>query len=224
MRAAGLRQHTSCGKPLSILLADDHPALREGLRSLLSSREDFEIQGEVASGEQAYTWYRASRPDIVVLDLSMNGCGGLEALRRIIQFDPRARILVYTVHTSEAMLARALALGALGYVTKGNTIDVLIDGLREVAQHRGFVSPDMMHAMVRQHAGHERPLVEQLSDREFQILLLTAQGDDVRACAKSLNLSEKTVSNYLTQIKAKLQVANTAELTRLAIRVGLVAL
>ncbi len=209
------------GTRLTLLLADDHPALRQGLRSLLASQRDFAVTGEVSSGEEAYTWYRAHRPDVVILDLSMAGYGGMEALRRIIQFDPRACILVYTVHDTEAMLTRALAFGALGYVTKGSEIDVLIAGIRQVARRRGFVSPDMMHAMVRQHARQERPLTEQLSDREFQILLLTAQGDSVHACAQALNLSDKTVSNHLTRIKTKLQVTSTAELVRLAIRAGL---
>lgn len=156
------------------------------------------------------------------MDLSMEGYGGLEALHRIIQFDPRARILVYTVHASDAMLHRALSLGALGYVTKASDIDVLLHGIREVARHRGFVSPDMIPAMVRKHAGQDRPLLEHLSDREFQILLLTAQGQTADACAATLNLSGKTVRNHLTRIKAKLKVADTAALTRLVIRAGLV--
>jgi two-component system, NarL family, invasion response regulator UvrY len=205
-----------------LLIVDDHPALRLGLRSVLASQSDFKIAAEADSGEEAYAAYRRHRPDTVILDLSMAGCGGHEALKRIKHFDPQARILIYTVHSSEVMLARALGLGALGYVTKGSDIDVLIQGIREVAQHRGFVSPDMVHAMVRRHASPERSLTEQLSDREFQVLLLTAQGNSVHACAHALNLSDKTVSNHLTQVKAKLQVAHTADLIRLAIGAGLV--
>ncbi len=223
MYSATPAQIAATARPLTILLVDDHPALRSGLRSLLSSREDFQVQGEAASGEAAYSWYRTHHPDIVVMDLGMGGYGGLEALRHIIQIDPQARILVYTVHTSDAMLNRALALGALGYVSKGSEIDVLIQGIREVACHRGFVSPDMVSALVRAQAGQDRrSLLEKMSDREFQILLLIAQGRKVAECAQTLNLSDKTVSNHLTRIKAKLGVANTAELTRLAIRKGLV--
>jgi RNA polymerase sigma factor (sigma-70 family) len=210
------------GARLSILLVDDHPALRQGLRSLMSSQPDFDVTGEASSGEEAYVSYRSQQPDVVVLDLSMAGHGGLEALRRIVQFDPQARILIYTVHTSETLLARALTLGALGYVSKGSEIDTLIQGIREVGRHRGFISPDLVHVMVSQHARRVRPLVEQLSDREFQILLLTAQGKSARECAQDLNLSEKTVRNHLTQIKTKLQAGTTAELIRMAIRAGLV--
>ncbi len=208
--------------PISLLLVDDHPALRAGLISLLACEPGLQVQGHVANGEDAYAWYRARQPDVVVMDLSMEGCGGLEALRRIMQFAPQAQVLIYSVHASEAMLHRALALGALGYVSKGSETDILIHGIREVASHRGYVSPDLVPAMVRKHTGPTQPLLENLSDREFQILLLTAQGHKVEECARALNLSDKTVRNHLTRIKARLNVADTAELIRLAIRAGLV--
>ena len=214
---------TSTGKT-TVLVVDDHPVLRAGLRSLLSGEHDIEVTGDVASGEDAYRWYRAHRADVVLMDLAMSGYGGMEALRRILQFDPVARIIVYSVYSTEVMLNRALALGALGYVTKCCDVDVLLTGIREVAQQRGYVSPDMIPVMVRHRVVPERVPLEQLSDREFQILLLTAQGQSVSECAKVLCLSEKTVRNYLTRIKNKLQAADTAELTRLAIRMGLTGL
>jgi two-component system, NarL family, invasion response regulator UvrY len=207
--------------PIAVLLVDDHPALRAGLRSLLSSEPGIEVLADVAGGEEAYTWYRAHRADVVVMDLSMAGYGGMEALRRILQFDPLARILVYSVHTSEVMLHRALALGALGYVTKGSSVDALITGIRELARGQGYVGPDMVSAMVRKRATPEGGLLEQLSSREFQILILTAQGQAVAECAQALNLSEKTVRNHLTHIKAKLRAADTGALIRVAIRAGL---
>lgn len=209
-------------RPISVLLVDDHPALRAGLRSLLSSEPGIEVLADVAGGEEAYAWYRTHRAAVVVMDLSMAGYGGMEALRRILQFDPRARILIYSVHTSEVMLHRALALGALGYVTKGSSVDALITGIRELARGQGYVGPDMISAMVRKRATPAGGLLEQLSSREFQILILTAQGQTVAQCAQALNLSEKTVRNHLTQIKAKLGAADTAALIRVAIRAGLV--
>ena len=132
---------------IRVLLVDDHPALRAGLRSLLSTEPDIEVAGEAASGEEAYAWYRAHLPDVVLMDLSMEGMGGMEALRRILQLDAAARILVYSVHATEVMLNRALSLGALGYVTKANDTGVLVDGIREVARRRGFVSPDLILTM-----------------------------------------------------------------------------
>ena len=205
-----------------MLLVDDHPALRAGLRSLLSGEPGIAIQGDVATGEEAYGWYRTHRPDVVVMDLSMSGFGGMECVRRILQFDPMARILVYTVHTSDTMLNRVLALGGLGYVTKGSDFESLLKGIREVAGHRGFVSPDMISFMVRGRSVGDRSLPEQLGDRGFQVFLLTAQGHKVTECAQILNLSDKTIRNHLTQIKARLKLADTAALTRLAIRAGLV--
>lgn len=206
---------------IRILLVDDHPALRAGLGSLLSTEADMVVGGEAASGEEAYSRYRALQPDVVIMDLAMEGAGGLEALRDILKFDPRARILVYSVHASEVMLDRALTLGALGYVTKGNDAAVLIAGIREVASRRGYVSPDLVHFVVSRQAHQGRVPLDRLSEREFQILLLLARGQTVAGCALALAMSEKTVRNNLTRIKAKLDVTDTAGLIRLAIRAGL---
>lgn len=206
---------------LTILLVDDHPALRAGLRSLLSAESDMAVSNEAVSGEDAYSKYRNHKQDVVVMDLSMTGFGGIEAIRRIIQYDAQARILVYSVHTSEVMLHRALSLGALGYVTKGSDTAILVQGIREVAARRGFVSPDLIPLMVRQHT-EGQAFTDQLGDREFMIFLLTAEGKKPAECARALNLSEKTIRNYLTQIKTRLCVDDTAELTRIAIRAGLV--
>ncbi len=215
------RPSRTASKPVGVLLADDHPALRAGLRSLISEEAGLAVTGEVASGEEACIEYRSGHHDVVVIDLSMTGFGGMEAIRRIMQFDAQASILVYSVHATEVMLSRALTLGALGYVTKASSTDVLIAGIREVAARRGYVSPDLVPAMVRHHATPGRSLLERLSAREFQILLLTAQGNRAEACARTLNLSDKTVRNHLTGIKVKLGVTDTAELVRLAIRLGL---
>ncbi len=206
---------------IRVLLVDDHPALRAGLRSLLSAEPGMRVVADLASGEDANAWCRSHEADVVVMDLSMEGYGGMEAIRRLAQFDPQIGILVYSVHATEIMLSRALTLGALGYVTKASTTDVLVAGVREVAAGRGFVSPDLIPAMVQRQSAPEQSRLALLGEREFQILLLTAQGHPVDHCARTLNLSEKTVRNHLTRIKAKLDVANTAELTRLAIRAGL---
>ncbi len=205
---------------ISILIVDDHPALRAGLRQLLDGEADMEVVGDVSCGEEAYAWYRGHHPDVVVMDLSMAGYGGVESLRRILRYDSLARVLIYTVHDSDVMLSRALRQGALGYVTKGSDIDSLLEGIRSVAGRRGFVSRDMVPALVREHANPDQALVDQLSHREFQILLLIAQGQRVAECAATLSLSEKTVRNHLTQIKVKLNVGDSAELIRLAIRAG----
>lgn len=207
---------------IRVLLADDHPALRAGLRSLLLTEPDIEVVCDAGSGEKAYLCYRTHQPDVVVLDLSMEGIGGMEALRRILKHDPSAGVLVYSVHATEVMMARALSLGALGYVTKGNDIAVLVSGIREVACRRGFISSDLVTLMVRRQVSHERTLLEHLSNKEFQVLLLTAQGNKPESCALILSMSEKTVRNHLTKIKVKLGAPDTAGLVLLAVRAGLV--
>jgi DNA-binding NarL/FixJ family response regulator len=208
--------------PLRILLADDHPALRAGLASLLSAEPGFVVAGEAGSGEEAYAAYRRLLPDVAIIDLSMVGYGGIEAIRRIRQTDPQARLLVYSVHANETMLDRALSLGALGYVTKASDNGTLIRGIREVAQRRGFVSQDLIPAMVRRQRSVDPLHIDRLSEREFAIFLLTGHGQKPADCALTLNLSEKTIRNQLTRIKEKLGVDDTAALTRLAIRAGLV--
>ena len=216
------RPPRTASKPVNVLLADEHPALRAGVRSLIAEESGLTVSGEVASGEDACTEYRSGRHDVVVMDLSMTGFGGMEAIRRIMQFDAQAAILVYSVHATEVMLSRTLTLGALGYVTKASSTDVLIAGIRAVAARRGYVSPDLVPSIVRRHTTPGKSPVDRLTAREFQILLLTAQGNRADACALTLNLSEKTVRNHLTGIKVKLGVTDTAELIRLAIRLGLV--
>jgi len=209
-------------RPIAILLVDDHPALRAGLRSLLSAEPGISVIGGAASGEEAYTRYREFRPDVVIMDLFMQGYGGLEAIHHIRHFDGQARILVYSICATEVMVNRALAAGALGYVTKGSNTEFLVQGVREVGKGRGYVSPDLIDFMVHSHTSRDRPLLANLSHREFQVLLLTAHGKKPDACAQTLNVGEKTVRNHLSQIKAKLHVADTADLIRLAIRAGLV--
>lgn len=207
---------------LQLLIVDDHPALRAGLCSLLSTEPDFAVAGEAASGERAYAWYQAHRPDVVVMDLSMEGIGGMESLRRIHRHDPDARVVIYSVHATAVMLNRALSMGALGYITKASDASVLVAGIREVANRRGFVSPDLIPVVVQRHASRERSVIEQLTDKEFQIFVLTMGGNPVDDCARILSMSGKTVRNHLTKIKAKLGVDDTAGLVLLAARAGLV--
>jgi two-component system invasion response regulator UvrY len=118
----------STANPVRVMVVDDHPALRAGLRSLIDSDPALRVLLEVGSGEAAYAEYRTQRPDAVVMDLSMDGFGGIEAIRRIRALDPRAAILVYSVHNSQVLLERALEAGALGFVTKGSKVDTLLEG------------------------------------------------------------------------------------------------
>jgi two-component system invasion response regulator UvrY len=209
-------------QPVTVMVVDDHPALRAGLCSLIGSDPALRVLQQAASGEEAYAAYRSRRPDAVVMDLSMEGFGGIEAIRRIREIDPRAAILVYSVHNSQVLLERALDAGALGFVTKGSNVDALLQGLKKVARGESFVSSDMVPALLDRHRSSGTSRFNRLTQREFQVFRLLSEGHPLPECATILNLSPKTVSNHFTQIRAKLGVSSPAEMARMAIRQGLI--
>jgi two-component system invasion response regulator UvrY len=166
----------STANSVRVMVVDDHPALRAGLRSLIDSDPALRVLLEVGSGEAAYAEYRTQRPDAVVMDLSMDGFGGIEAIRRIRALDPRAAILVYSVHNSQVLLERALEAGALGFVTKGSKVDTLLEGLKRVARGESFVSGDMLPALLDRHRPSAANQFKQLTQREFQSLQAAQRG------------------------------------------------
>ncbi|MBN8497463.1 response regulator transcription factor [Accumulibacter sp.] len=212
----------AAGKQVTVMVVDDHAALRAGLRSVIDSDPGLRVVLDVPSGEVAYAQYQTLRPDTVVMDLSMEGFGGIEAIRRIRSRDPQAAILVYTVHNSRVLLERALEAGALGFVTKGSDIDTLLQAIKRIASRESFVSPDMLPALLDRHFPAGGVSFDRLTQREFQVFKLLSEGHALPECADILNLSSKTVSNHFTQIRAKLGVDSPAEMARIAIRQGLV--
>ncbi|HNO13473.1 MAG TPA: response regulator transcription factor [Accumulibacter sp.] len=208
--------------PVTVLVVDDHPALRAGLRSLIDSDPALRVLAEVESGEAAYAAYRTHRPDTVVMDLSMEGFGGIEAIRRIRGLDPQAAVLVYSVHNSQVLLERALEAGAMGFVTKGSNVETLLLGLKKVAKGESFVSADLLPALLDRHRPSGAAQFNRLTQREFQVFRLLSEGHSLSECASILNLSSKTVSNHFTQIRAKLGVSSLAEMAHMAIRQGLI--
>ena len=207
---------------IRVLLVDDHPVVCAGVRALLECEPDIKVIGEAGTGEEAYTLYREQQPDVVLMDLSMPGFGGLEAIRRMAGRDEKARILVFSIHESEVMLARALEAGAMGFVTKGSSPELLPIAVRRVAAgHRTF-SPDLACRRTRAHAKNGRTVLDDLSAREFEVFCLLARGYAVNETAELLSLSPKTVSNHLTNIKRKLQPSGGANLTLIAIQHGII--
>ena len=207
---------------ISILLADDHVVVRAGYRRLLENTPDIEVIAEVASGEDAYSRYCEQHPDVVVMDLTMPGMGGLEASRRILAYDGSAKILVFSVHENEVMLNRALDLGVLGYISKRSASRVMIEAVRKVAAGEMYVGQEMMSHLVKRTTSSDTELVSELSPREFEVFRLLADSKSVNEIARLLNLSPKTVGHHMTQIKNKLHINNIAGLTRLAIRLGII--
>lgn len=207
---------------IRVLLVDDHAVVRAGYGRLLKMAGDIEVVGEADSGERAYALCREQAFDVIVMDLSLPGMSGIEATRRICSRNPGTRILVFSVHEEEIFVRRALAAGATGYIGKRAVADVLIDAVRQVARGKRYIGA----ALVDEDAAPfeaENPLAR-LSSREFEIFRLLASGASVNAIAEELFLSPKTVANHASRLRAKLGLGGTADLTRLAIRTGVVGL
>jgi two-component system invasion response regulator UvrY len=199
---------------IRILLADDHPVVRDGYRRLLEGTEDLRVVAEAGDADSTYAAHQRHRPDVVVLDLSMPG-GGLDALRRIRAWDPQARVLVFSMHDSEIMIRRAREAGALDYLVKHSCADELIDAVRRVANQRLPVDPGRMPDSAVAGETGDDPLRE-LSPREFQIFQLIAEGHALTEIAATLHISPKTANVHHAHIMQKLSLKNDAQLVRLA--------
>jgi len=207
---------------VSVLLVDDHEVVRAGYRRLLDNTEDIEVVAEATDGEQAYQLYLEHKPTVVVMDLTMPGIGGLDASRRILARDHNARILVFSVHENEIFLNRAMDLGILGYISKRNASRVMIEAVRCVARGEPYIGQEMMPHLVQRRQSDDGERIAGLSPREFEVFRLRAEGMSVNEIADLLNVSPKTVGHHNTSIKQKLGATNDAELTRLAIRLGVI--
>jgi DNA-binding NarL/FixJ family response regulator len=202
-----------------VILVDDHAVVRAGYRVLLRDVPEIEVVGEAPSGEEAYRLYVELAPDVVVMDLSLPGMGGLEAIRRIVARDADARILVFSMHDDVAFVDQALRAGAQGYITKRSAPHVLADAIREVAAGGGYLERELEAALARESPGQDR--LSRLSPREFSIFCMLAEGLGAAEIAQRLCLSAKTVANYGTLIKKKLGARNQAELVHLALGRGM---
>ena len=209
-------------KKTTIVLVDDHAVVRAGVRRLLEQQPLFEVIGEAESGEKAYQLFGELKPDVMVMDLSMPGMGGLEAIRRILMRNEKAKILVLSMHEDLSFANQALKLGAKGYLTKNTLADDLVKSIETVTQGDVFLSDEIAKKMAMQSISGNQDPVHELSAREFEIFRLLAEGLDIDAIASTLNISSKTVSNYQTMIKQKLNINTPIELIRYAIKVGVI--
>lgn len=207
---------------IRILLVDDHAVVREGYKMLLQQYPGLEVIAEANSGETAYALYRQEKPDLVIMDISLPGISGIEAVRRIVSRDKNARIVIFSFHQDITFVEQALQAGALGYITKCSEPEILLQAVRAIADGEIFIDPPIAQQMAFNKSRGISSILESLSPREFEITRLIAEGLGIHEIAKKLSLNYKTVANYNTQIKSKLKVSSIADITRLAIRHGLI--
>ena len=212
---------TSQPQSISILLVDDHPVVRQGYRRVLEQQPDFRVVAEAENATEAYGAFKTHAPDIVVMDISMPGASGLEAIRNIRLRDPRARILVFSMHGEAMQVKAAFNAGASGYVTKSSEPAVLVRAIRSVARGERTISDDIAHILAAESLNPSHSKLEQLGEREIEILRQLAAGATKEQIASNLNISTKTVQNYHYLIKAKTGVRTDALLVRLAVKCGL---
>jgi two-component system response regulator NreC len=210
---------------IRVLLVDDHPVLRGGLRALLGLEPDVEVVGEVGTGEEALERVRAIRPDVVVMDLVMPGMGGLEATRQIAALGLGARVLILSSNSEEESLLPVLEAGASGYVRKTSADEDLIHAIRMVSRDEVFLYPKAAKILLRgyktaEERGEANPL-EELSEREREVLALAAEGYGSGEIARKLFLSPKTVDTYRSRLMRKLGLAHRADLVRFALENGI---
>jgi two-component system invasion response regulator UvrY len=210
---------------IRVMLVDDHALVRMGFRMLLTSAQGadaVDVVAEAGTGEQACADYSRLHPDVVVMDLSMPGMGGLEAVRRLLAQDPKARVLALSAHEDTAHPRRVLRAGALGYLAKRSAPDSLIAAVAAVARGERYVDAQTAQALtVAQLDGNASP-GEILSEREFSVFLQLARGMSVAQIAENLKLSPSTVGTHLYNVKQKLKAGNQSELTLVALRWGLI--
>jgi DNA-binding NarL/FixJ family response regulator len=209
-------------KAIRVLLVDDHAVVREGYRTLLAKHEGVSVVAEAANAASAYQLYKVTQPDVVIMDISMPGRGGIDAIEHIRRFDPQARILVFTMHGGAAYALQAFRAGARGYVTKSSPPDLLVSAVRDVAEGRIAICPETSEALALDRVRGEKSGLEELSPREFEIFRMILDARSTDEIAAALNVSRKTAANYHYSIKSKLGVSSDIELVYFGLRQGLV--
>jgi two-component system invasion response regulator UvrY len=209
--------------PIKIIIADDHTIVREGLKQILNETQDIVVADEAGNGRELLKKLREGHYDAVVLDISMPGLNGLDALKQIKSIEPDLPVLILSMHPEEQYAVRVLRAGASGYITKESASDELIHAVRIIVKGRKYISQTVAEKLVLElSADKEKLLHEALSDREYQVLCLIASGKTVTEIAGDLFLSVKTISTYRTRILQKMHMNNNAQLTQYAVQNGLI--
>jgi two-component system response regulator NreC len=209
------------GQSLKIFLADDHTIVRQGLKLILSAQPDLEVVGEAANGKEAVDQVQKLKPDVVLMDVAMPELNGIEATRRMVDVNPRVKILVLSMHKESVYVREILKAGARGYILKDAIDSELLNAVRSVARGDGYISPAVSGALLNDYRKDVTDPAELLTKREREVLQLIAEGKTNKEIATRLNLSVYTVDSHRGKIMEKLNLHSTGELVRFAIKNGL---
>lgn len=208
---------------IKILIADDHPIVRKGLKDIIKETSDIEVADEACNGQEVLEKVRKGDFDLVVLDISMPGRSGLEILKELKGEKPKLSVLILSVHTEDQYAIRVLKAGASGYLTKESAPDELITAIRKASLGKKYISSSLAEKIAFDlETGTEKALHETLSDREYEVMRMIASGKTTKEIGEELFLSVKTVSTYRSRILEKMQMKNNAELIHYAIKNKLV--
>jgi len=207
-------------KRIKVILVDDHAVVRAGYKILLKSIDNINIIAETGTGEEAVNLAAELSPDVVVMDISLPGMNGIEAIRRIVFQNHNIKVLVFSMHEEVVFVERALQAGAIGYMTKSSDPQLLSKAIQSVSLGKKYIDEDLKKKMTYEHnrSREDDSVLSDLSAREFQIFCLLAEGKNTSEISKELDISYKTVANYSSQIKNKLGVSTVADIARIAIR------
>ncbi len=209
-----------------ILLADDHALVRQGFRALLGAIADFEVVGEAANGREALRLIQALTPEVALLDISMPELNGLDATAQALRAQPQLKVIIVSMHDTEAYVLEALRAGAAGYLLKNADADELERAIRAVARGERYLTPSVSRHVIerfmRAERGEQAPAAAALSARQREVLQLIAEGRSTRVIAARLHLSVKTIETHRAQLMQRLDIYDVAGLTRYALRIGLI--
>ena len=208
---------------INVMLVDDHGLVRNGIKRILDDVDGIAVVAEAENGEQAIRQVRMQRPDVILMDISMPGIGGLEATRKIAQSLPGIKIIAVTIHDDDPFPARLLEAGAVGYLTKGCNVREIINAIRSVHTGKQYITPAVAQKLALSFINNgEKSPIDRLTQRETQVMLMIVKGNTNKEISEKLCLSPKTTSTYRYRLYDKLGVFNEVELTRFAIRYGLI--
>jgi len=209
-------------RKIRIVLADDHPVVRQGFRLILAAQPDMEVVGEAADGRQAVELAANTKPDVLVMDVAMPGLNGIEATRRVFRLAPRTRILALSMHKDSIYVREILRAGARGYLLKDSIDQDLLAAVRSLARGEGYLSPAVSEAVLTDYRKYVTNPLDLLTSREREVLQMIAEGRTNKEIASALNLSVYTIDAHRGRIMDKLNLHSTGELVRFAMRNGLI--